>query len=236
MLLAGTQTGLFSQYADQPMVEKEIISQQKQSLNNASLSGGNNDPTKEAQEKLSGAKNGSDMNQAGQRDMHAQESETETEKTRQDQLNQNNSSAEERSRSGDNGHRDHPLKKELDKAARSGAADHFDNMAQAVKEKEGDGKKNDKDSGSSEPDKQKQAKDKENSSQSKADKKNAAEGSPADKSEDSKMDVDLPASGEADGKAKPEQDTGKKSYAQAASDSNKKPPRGRGTVIYLISL
>ena len=234
MLLAGTQTGFFSQYADQPMVEKEIISKQKQSLNNASFSGGNNDPTKEA--KVSGAKNGSDMNQPGQRNTHAQESETETEKTRQDQLNQNNSSVEECSGSGDNGPRDHPLRKELDKAARSGAADHFDNMAQAVKEKEGDGKKNNKDSGSSEPDKQKQAKDKENNSQSKADKKNAAEGSHVDKSEDSKMAADLPASGEADGKAKPEQDIAKKSYAQAASDSNKKPPRGRGTVIYLISL
>ena len=144
LLLAGTQTGFFSQFADQPVVEKEINSLEKQSLNNASLSGGNSDLTKEAREKLSGAKNGSGTNQAGQRDAHTQMSQIETEKTRQDHLNQNNSSAKEHSGSGDDGHRDHPLKEELDEAVKAeakGNKEHVDKVEITGNDEKGDKEK-----------------------------------------------------------------------------------------------
>ena len=206
LLLAGIQTSVFSQFADQPMVEKEIISLQNRSLNNASISG-DNDHTKEAQEKLSGAKNSSDMYQAGERDTYAQASQIETEKNGQDKLNQNNSSAEERSGSGDDGH-----KEELDEAVRSeskGSKEHVDKVKNTGhNEKGAKEKRNSAEAGKAE------------AQQTTTSKKNDPQSRENHSAGTSQMQSGQPGAGAAEtqGQPPPEQQREKKpSYAEAAS-------------------
>ena len=240
LLLADKFGNHFSQYADLPLVEKEINSLQKQNLNTApsfaNNDGNDSNQAKEAQEKHSGARNSSDKNQAEQRHVRvhrtsASETEINKEKNKQDQLNRNNSNQEECREPGGDGLGYHPLKAELGKAVKPGAKEHVSNKIQAAPKGEDD--KNDS-AESNESDKRKTEKDKKNSSGKKGNKIQATESSPEKGSKDSKVDADLPTSDGPHGTPKPGQDTGKMTYAEAASNSEKQPSRRRAMVIYLI--
>ena len=142
--VTGTWKTHFSQYADEPLVEKEIIFLHQPNLNNTSSSSNNDNQAKESHDKLSSAKNSSDTNHTGQeaRRMRSISSASDTDANKnessQDKLNQNNSSQEECTGSGSNtatnSLEDHPLKEELDSAAKSGTEEHVHEMENTGKD------------------------------------------------------------------------------------------------------
>lgn len=228
LFFADKQRSLFSQYADLPMVEKEIISLQKQNLKFAPSNENNASLAKEVQEKLSCTKKNSDMNQNRQMDtnMHrtsASDSETNEGKNRQDQLNQNNSNQEDcRGPSGDD-LKDDALKEELDKAVRSGTEEHYDEMENM----EQDEKRDEERRHSAEPGKPDICKTKKGTENGPKSKENRSV-------KDSQTQSDS-GTDETPGKLTPDQQSEKKvSYAEAVPKS--KPGSSRGKVGRSIAL
>ena len=127
----------------------------------------------------------------------------------------------------------------LDSAARQGTKEreHVDNKVQAANKEKGDEEELDKDFAESEkPDKEKTEKNKKDSPRNKDGQQITAEGSAGNESEDSNVDAGQSTSGGPPGKQKPNQETERKSYAEATSNSQKRPSRGRATVMHLSLL